>query len=76
MGKVGYFRHFFGFSNIPAELFILEEKFCQLKFRSHREASFLFFGRSLRQFSAELLRKNRLKLSNLQKSTKPLEILT
>ena len=76
VGKVGYFCHFFGFSNIPAELFILEENFCPLKFRSHRDASFPFFESSLRQFLAELLRKNRLKLSNLQKSAKPLEILT
>ena len=26
---------FFGFSNITAKLFILEEKFCVFKFRSH-----------------------------------------
>ena len=67
---------FFGFSLITFKLFILEENFCPLKFRSHRDASFPLIGRSLRYFLAELLRKNRLKLSNLQKSTKPLEIFT
>ena len=39
---------FFDFSSIPVELFILEENFCLLKFRSHRDASFPPFGRSLR----------------------------
>ena len=38
------FAIFFGFLNIPAELLILEEYFCPLKFRSHREASFPHFG--------------------------------
>ena len=38
-----YFSHFFGFSNITAELLILQENFCLLKSRSHREASFPFF---------------------------------
>ena len=53
--KVGFFWHFFfGMSKITAKLFILEEKFCLLKFRSHRDASFTFFERSLRQLSAEL----------------------
>ena len=52
------------------------KKISLLIFRSHREASFLFFGRLLRQFSAESLRKKRPKLSNLQKSAKPLKILS
>ena len=67
--KSAIFSIFFGFSSTPAELFILEENLCLLKFRSHWEASFPRFGRSLRKFLAELLRKNRLKLSILQKKT-------
>ena len=42
------FSHFFGFSNIPAKILILEENFCPLKFRPHRDASFPPIGRSLR----------------------------
>ena len=38
--KSAIFAIFFGFSNIPAEHSILEENFCLLKFRSHRDASF------------------------------------
>ena len=64
------------FPYLNPELFILEENFCPLKFRSHQDASFPFIGKSLRIFLAELSRKNRLKMSNLEKSTKPLEILT
>ena len=45
--KSAIFAIFFGFSNIPAELFILEENFCALKFRSHRDASFPLIGRLL-----------------------------
>ena len=33
--KSAIFSIFFGFSSIPAELFILEENLCLLKFRSH-----------------------------------------
>ena len=33
--KSAIFAIFFGFSNIPAELLILEENFCALKVRSH-----------------------------------------
>ena len=62
---------FFGFSNITAKLFISEEKILLLKFRCYWDAFFSFLGSKLRQFLAELSRKNRLKLSNLQKSTKP-----
>ena len=64
------------FLNIASESFTLKEKNCPPIFRSHREASFLFFGRLLRQFSAESLRKKPPKLSNLQKSAKPLKIRT
>ena len=39
---------FFVFSNMPAELFILEKNFCILKVRSHRDASFPPIGRSQR----------------------------
>ena len=46
--KSAIFAIFFCFSNIPAELFILEENFCPLKFKSHRHASFPLTGRSLR----------------------------
>ena len=76
LAKFGYFWHFFYFSNITAKLFILEENFCPLKFRSHQDASFPLIGRSLRPFLAELSQKNRLELSNLQDPTKSLEILT
>ena len=51
-GKVGYFCHFFGFSSIRAELFIFEENFCRLKFRSHRDPPFPLIGRSLQSFLA------------------------
>ena len=44
MGDNGYFCHFFGFSNIPAKLFILEENFFHLNFQKKyvflRTASF------------------------------------
>ena len=40
--KSAIFGIFFGFSKITAELFILEEKLCQLKFRYHRGVSFPF----------------------------------
>ena len=53
--KSAIFRIFYDFSNITAKLFILEENFCLLKFRSHQDAFFPFFGFSLRPFSAELL---------------------
>ena len=77
MGKAGYFCDFFRFFEyILSQLCILEENFCPFKFRSHRDASFQDIGRSLPYLLAELLRKNRLKFANLQKSTKPLEILT
>ena len=47
--KAASFGIFFVFfSNIPAELFILEENFWPLKFRSHQDASFPLIGRSLR----------------------------
>ena len=55
--KSAIFGIFSDFSIITAELFILEESFCLLKFRSHRDASFPYFGYSLRQFLAELLEK-------------------
>ena len=48
LAKSAIFSIFFGFSIIPAELFTLQENFCRLKFRSHRDASFPPFGRSLR----------------------------
>ena len=57
--KSAIFGFFFSFFNITLELFIVEEKFCLLKFRSHRAASFPIFVISLQYFSAELLRKNR-----------------
>merc|ERR1711867_206155 len=38
--KSAIFPIFFGFSNIPAKLLILEKNFCPHKFRSHRDASF------------------------------------
>ena len=43
-GQNRLFLPFFRFfSNMPAELFILEESFCLLKLRSHRETSFPLF---------------------------------
>ena len=44
MSKVGYFKIFFGFSNITDEHFILEEKFSARKFRSHQEKYFFPFS--------------------------------
>ena len=55
--KSAIFGIFSDFSIITAELFISEKKICLLKFRSHRDASFPFFGFSLRQFLAELFEK-------------------
>ena len=55
--KSAIFGIFSDFSIITAELFILEKKFCLLKFRSHRDASFPFFEFSLRQFLVELFEK-------------------
>ena len=58
---------FFGFSNIPAELFILEENFCPLKFRSYQDASFRLIGRSLKYFLTELLRNKTSKIVKFAK---------
>ena len=54
LAKSAIFDIFFSFSNIPVELFILEENFCPFKFRSHQKASFPPFARSLGSFLAEL----------------------
>ena len=55
--KSAIFSIFSDFSIITAELFILEENFCLLKYRFQCDASFPFFGFSLRRFSGELLEK-------------------
>ena len=55
--KSAIFGIFSDFSIITAELFILEENFCLLKFISHRDASFPYFGFSLRRSSTKLLEK-------------------
>ena len=53
------FSHFFGFSNIPAKILILEENFCPLKFRPHQDASFPPIRRSLHNYLAQLSRKKK-----------------
>ena len=65
--KSAIFANFFVFSNMPAKLLILKENFCLLKFRSHRDASFLFLNSYSNNFQPNYCGKNRLDLSNLRK---------